>query len=80
MDKFIEAGVTIAGLIAGIAIVSVLVSKNAQTAAVVQSVASGYANNVAVAISPVTGQSISGGINTSYPGSGSRAPGLPQLN
>jgi hypothetical protein len=75
MDKFIEAGVTIAGLIAAVAIVSALVSKNAQTAGVVQSVASGYANNIAVALSPVTGQSIQGGINTGYPSLGGM--GLP---
>ena len=70
MDKLFESFVTIAGLIAAVAIVSALVSKNAQTPAVIQSVASGYANNIAVALSPVTGQTIAGGINTSYPSTG----------
>lgn len=77
MDKFIEAGVTVASLIAAVAIISVLVSKKADTPQVVQSVASGYANNIGVAMSPVTGASVS--LDTSYPSGGSVGMGLPTL-
>ena len=50
---------------AGVAIVSVLVSKNANTSAVIQSWFSGNANLLAVAESPVTGSQVN--VNTSYP-------------
>jgi hypothetical protein len=79
MDKFIEAIVTIASLIAGVAIVATLVSKKANTPAVIQAAASGYANNIGVAISPVTGNSYN--IDLSYPSSGGiGSMGLPSLN
>ena len=56
----------IVGLIAAIAIVSVLVSRNAQTPQVIQSAGSALGNNVGVAVSPVTGQQYQ--IDLSYPG------------
>jgi hypothetical protein len=68
MDKLLEAGVTIAGLIVAVAIVSVLVSPKATTSSVVQSIASGFGNNLAVAIAPVTGEHTP--ITLAYPGSG----------
>jgi hypothetical protein len=55
MNTLTEAVVTIGTAIVGLAIVAVLVSKNAQTPAVIQAAASGYNNALAVAISPVTG-------------------------
>jgi len=67
MEKFIEAGVTIAGLIAAIAIIALIISPKATTAQVVQAVASGYGNDIAVAISPVTGTQVTP--NLSYPNS-----------
>ena len=75
MDKFWETIMTLGGLIAAVAIISVLVSKNAQTPQVVQSLASGYANNIATAISPVTGANATP--NLSYPSSGGFGSGLP---
>lgn len=75
MDKFIEAGVTIAGLIAAIAIVALLISPKATTAQVVQSVASGYGNNIATAISPVTGVQVQP--NLSYPAANGSMGGFP---
>lgn len=55
MNAFWEGIVTIALMLGGVAIVSVLVSRNANTPAVIQSAASGFANNLAVAEAPVTG-------------------------
>ena len=60
--RMIEA---LAGLITVVALVSVVVSKKAQTPQVIQAAASGYANNLAVAEAPVTGAATP--INLSYP-------------
>jgi len=81
MDKLTEAVVTVFTAIIGVAILSVLVSPKAQTSSVIQSIASGFSNSLAVAQSPVTGNSVS--INTSYPSSsgfGSMSGGAPQFN
>lgn len=64
-NSITETIVTIALAVVGLATVSVLVSKNANTAGVFQAGASGLANNIAVAESPVTGNQVQ--INTSYP-------------
>jgi len=55
-DRLIEALVTIATAITGVAIVAVLVSKNAQTPSVIQNAGSAFANSLDVAVSPVTGK------------------------
>lgn len=68
MSPFWESITTIATAIAGVAIVAVLVSKNANTAAVIQSGASGFSNALDVAVSPVTGQGTAP--NLAYPGGG----------
>lgn len=65
MNSITEAAVTILLMIGGIALASVLVSKNANTTGVIQAGASAFSNSLAVAASPVTGASVS--INTSYP-------------
>jgi len=65
MDKITEAVVTVFTAIIGVAILSVLVSPKAQTSSVIQAVASGFGNDLAVAQSPVTGNAVN--INTSYP-------------
>ena len=67
MNSIVEAGVTIALAIVGLAIISVLVSKNAQTGNVIQSLASGFGNSLAVAQSPVSGARVSP--NLGYPSS-----------
>jgi len=69
MNGLIEAATTIALAVVGLAIVSVLVSKNANTTGVIQASASGLANNLGVAESPVTGAHIS--YSTGYPASNS---------
>jgi hypothetical protein len=71
--------VGIVGLLAAVAIVSVLVSKKAQTPQVIQASGSALGNDLGVAVSPVTGNQYH--IDLSYPGeSGSGAafasPGL----
>jgi len=66
MSAMTEAVVTIATAIVGLAIVAVLVSKNAQTPAVIQSAASGFNNALGVAEAPVTGASYTPDL--SYPG------------
>ena len=57
MNAFWEGVVTIVLAIIGLAIIAVIVSKKANTAAVLQAGASGLANNIAVAASPVSGAS-----------------------
>lgn len=54
-NSVIESISTIALAVIGLAIISVLVSKNANTTGVIQAGASGLANNIGVAESPVTG-------------------------
>jgi hypothetical protein len=66
MNTIVEAITTIGIAIVGLAIVTSLVSKNAQTPQVVQSVASGFGNALGVAESPVTGATYN--IDLSYPG------------
>lgn len=68
MNAFVEGGVTIVMAVIGLAIISVLVSKNANTAGVIQASASGLGNVMGVAQSPVTGTSVP--LNLGYPNSG----------
>lgn len=68
MNSFVEGLSTIALAVVGLAVVAVIISKKSNTAGVIQAAASGLANNVGVAISPVTGSSPS--FNLGYPSSG----------
>lgn len=68
MNQFTEGAVTIALAVIGLGMLSVLVSKNANTAGVIQAGASGFGNVLGVAQSPVTGANVP--INLSYPNSG----------
>lgn len=56
-DQIISGVVTIATAVVGIAIIAVLVSKNAQTGSVISSATSGFANDISAAVSPVSGGS-----------------------
>jgi PRD1 phage membrane DNA delivery len=60
--KFLE---TIVALIVAVAIIALLVSPKATTSQVIQASASGLANNLGVAESPVTGATYT--LNLSYP-------------
>lgn len=55
MDGTIKAVVTIATAIVGVAILAVLVSKNANTAGVIGAGGSAFAKAIGAAVSPVTG-------------------------
>ena len=66
MTPIVEALVTIATAIVGLAIVSVLVSKKSQTPQVIQASGSAFGNALGVAESPVTGATYN--IDLSYPG------------
>ena len=65
--EFFHTIVAIGTAITGVAIVALIVSKNAQTPAVIQSAGSAFGNSLAVAVSPVTGNSTAP--NLSYPNS-----------
>lgn len=65
MNTFWEMIVTVATAIVGLAIVSVVVSKKAQTPQVIQAAASGFSNALGIAEAPVTGASYTP--NLSYP-------------
>jgi hypothetical protein len=66
MSPFFETITTIALAIVTLGIVSVLVSKKAQTPQVIQSAGSAFSNAMGVAESPVTGATYN--IDLSYPG------------
>lgn len=74
MDKIENIiGLVIAAVI-GVAVIALLVSSNANTSSVLGTFFSGLSNVIGVAISPVTGQSVSGlsasGLTGSWVGSG----------
>jgi PRD1 phage membrane DNA delivery len=54
-DRLIESVTTVAVAIIGVALLAVLVGSNARTSQVIQAGASGFAQDLQVAISPVTG-------------------------
>lgn len=56
MNNVLEPLVTIAGGVIGLAIIAILVSKNAQTGSVIGSTGSAFANVLSAAEAPVTGQ------------------------
>lgn len=56
-SQLINSMVTVAVAIIGVAIVAVLVSKNANTTGVIQSASQGFSGALGTALSPVTGSS-----------------------
>lgn len=56
-DKLFGSLVTIATALIGVAIISVLVSQQANTSAVIKAATGGFAQDLSTAISPVTGGS-----------------------
>lgn len=65
MSQLTEMIVTIASAIVGLAIIAVLVSKNANTSGVIQAAGSAFGNSLGVAESPVTGATYQ--ISLAYP-------------
>jgi hypothetical protein len=54
-DQIISGGVSVAVAIVGLAVLAVLVSRNAQTGQVISAAASGFAQDLSAAVSPITG-------------------------
>lgn len=67
MDQLTSAIVTIAVAIVGVATLAVLVSKNANTSAVISSAGTAFSGALSAATGPVTGASIGGGFSGSVP-------------
>lgn len=67
-NQLVNSVVTVAVAIIGVAIIAVLVSKNANTTGVINSASSGFSQSLATALSPVTGSSSSLGMG--FPGGG----------
>lgn len=63
MDRLTESVVTIAVAIIGLATLAVLVSRNANTAGVINSASQGFIGAIGAAISPVSGGAGLGRIN-----------------
>lgn len=55
MDKYASAGVSVALAIIGLAIVAVLVSNNAKSTSVIGQSGKSFAQAIACAVSPITG-------------------------
>lgn len=66
MERMFEQIVTIATLIIGVAILAVLVSRNAQTAQVIRAASGGFATMLGAATAPVTGFGNFGGGSFDY--------------
>lgn len=62
-NQIFTSVVTIATAIIGVAIIAVLVSKNANTAGVISAGGSAFAQDLSVAVSPVTGGGSTGSFN-----------------
>ena len=56
-DQFFSSIVTVATAIVGVAIIAVIVSQRSQTSQVITSAGSAFAQDIAAAVSPVTGGS-----------------------
>jgi hypothetical protein len=68
MNTFWEGVVTIALAIVTLGMISVLISKKAQTPAVVQAFGSAFSNAIGTAQAPVTGTTVP--LHLEYPGQG----------
>lgn len=68
MSQLTEMLLTIAMGVIGLATLAIIISKNSNTAGVIQASASGFGNVLGVATAPVTGNRYT--IDLSYPGSG----------
>lgn len=78
MDHFWTSFVTIVTAIIGLAVIATLVSNKAQTAGVISAGSSGLANDIAAAVSPVTGSQAT--INTGSSGFGNFGMGAGVYN
>ncbi len=79
MDKLSEIVVTIATAIVGVAILSVLVSRNSQTATVLGAAGSAFANAISAATGPVTGKAATPNVGGGSSFGGLSMPAFPSL-
>lgn len=70
-SQFINSVVTVLLAIVGVAIIAVLVSKNANTTGVVSATGNAFSQGLSTAISPVTGNNNS--LGNGFPGGGGGA-------
>ena len=66
-SNFVGSMVVVLTGIIGVALLAVLVSKNAQTPQVIGAAGSAFSNALATAVSPVTGSSSGGGVSFGLP-------------
>ena len=59
-DEYVAAGVGVATALITLTTLSVVLSKNAQTASVIQAMATAFSSILQVAVSPITGQNQQG--------------------
>lgn len=71
MNELTASVLTVATALVGVAIIAVLVSRNAQTPQVIGAAAGGFAQDIAAAVSPVTGGGGGGFGFGGFSGSGS---------
>lgn len=57
MNQTVQSLVAVLSAIIGLAIIAVLVSRNAQTSSVISSAGAAFANDLSAAVAPVTGAS-----------------------
>ena len=60
MNELWSGVITVATAIVGLAVIAVIVSKNANTSNVISAATSGFAKDITSAVSPVSGSSIMG--------------------
>lgn len=66
MDNALQSLVTVAVAIIGVAIIAVLVSKQAQTGALIQNLSVGLATDLQAAVSPLSSGGFTGGNNLQF--------------
>lgn len=67
MNSTVSAVVTIATAIVGLAILAVLVSKNANTSGVIGAAGDAFSRSIGAAVSPITGAGFGGGFGNFSP-------------
>lgn len=77
-DQLIAGIVTVLTAIVGVAIIAVLVSRNAQTGQVIAAGGQSFAQAIGAAVSPVTGAG-TGGVFSPTMFTGGNSPGYPSL-
>lgn len=77
-NEFLASMVTVATAIIGVAILAVLVSKQANTAGVISAAGSAFGQDLGVALSPITGGGGMGGFGNL--GSFSGGAGMPTMS